>query len=106
MPTSNQVFYEFLNDLGDLKGITLIAMYADLHKYLNLVSDQGPKEQIQQAAQTIFKDYIVEDNTYSLESNELLEDLRELYSKSDRKIMADLDQALFEDLYSFCIGGL
>ena len=33
MPTSCQIFYDFINDLGDVKGITLIAMYADLRVF-------------------------------------------------------------------------
>lgn len=39
MPASSQMFYEFINDLGDIRGITLIALYADLRLYMNLVND-------------------------------------------------------------------
>lgn len=39
MPASSQMFYEFINDLGDVQGITLIALYADLRLYMNMISD-------------------------------------------------------------------
>ena len=39
MPASSKIFYEFITDLGDIRGITLIALYADLRLYLNMVSD-------------------------------------------------------------------
>ena len=39
MPASSQMFYDFINDLGDIRGITLIALYADLRLYMNLVND-------------------------------------------------------------------
>ena len=39
MPASSQMFYEFINDLGDIRGITLIALYADLRLYLNMIGD-------------------------------------------------------------------
>ena len=39
MPSSSQIFYEFIHDLGDIRGITLIALYADLRIYMHLVSD-------------------------------------------------------------------
>ena len=37
MPVSSKMFYDFLNDLGDIKGMTLIALYADLRRYMVLV---------------------------------------------------------------------
>ena len=33
MPTSCQIFYEFINDLGDAQGITLMALYADIRVF-------------------------------------------------------------------------
>ena len=42
MPVSSQMFYEFINDLGDIRGITLVALYADLRVYTNLVIDLAP----------------------------------------------------------------
>ena len=44
MPVSSQMFYEFINDLGDIRGITLVALYADLRVYTNLVIDQAPAD--------------------------------------------------------------
>lgn len=39
MPTSCQTFYDFINDLGDLQGVTLMALYADIRVFKNLVSE-------------------------------------------------------------------
>lgn len=33
MPTSCQTFYEFISDLGDAQGITLMALYADIRVF-------------------------------------------------------------------------
>ena len=41
MPVSSKMFYDFLNDLGDIKGMTLIALYADLRRYMVLVQDKA-----------------------------------------------------------------
>jgi len=41
MPTSCLFFYDFINDLGDLQGITLIAMYADLRVFQNILAETG-----------------------------------------------------------------
>ena len=46
MPVSSKMFYDFLNDLGDIKGITLIALYADLRRYMVLVQDKAPDNEI------------------------------------------------------------
>ena len=37
MPISSKMFYDFLDDLGDIKALTLIALYADLRRYMVLV---------------------------------------------------------------------
>ena len=49
MPASSQIFYEFINDLGDIRGITLIALYADLSIYKNMVTEgrsEGEKREL------------------------------------------------------------
>ena len=76
MPASSQMFYEFINDLGDIRGITLIALYADLRLYLNMIGDQESPEEIAKQAQVIYQDYIIENNTYEMESNDIIMDLR------------------------------
>ena len=64
MPTSCQIFYDFINDLGDVKGITLIAMYADLRFFQNALAESGGLNDLREAARTIMEDYCVDDNTY------------------------------------------
>jgi hypothetical protein len=40
------MFFEFINDLAEIKGLTLIALYADLRRYMNLLADRAPAEDI------------------------------------------------------------
>lgn len=100
------MFYEFINDLGDVRGITLIALYADLRMYLNMVTDQVSDEELNKQALIVFQDYIVEDNTYEMEPNEIILDLRQGYNARKGTIEYDLDSELFQALYDFCIGAL
>jgi hypothetical protein len=86
MPTSSQTFYEFINDLGDIRGITLMALYADLRLFLNMVSDQAPDEELREQAMVIFKDYIIEGNTYEMEPNEITIELERGYSARHERI--------------------
>ena len=106
MPTSCQFFYEFINDWGDLQGITLMALYADLRVYLNLVSDQAPWDQLNAQAKLIYQDYILDQNTYEMEANDITRKLQNAYIERSGRIMAELDGKFFEELYEFCIGAL
>ncbi len=106
MPTSSQMFYDFINDLGDIRGITLIALYADLRLFLNMVNDQAPIEELTDQAMIIFKDYINEDNTYEMEPNEIILDLRMGYSARYERITLPIDSETFQPLYDFCMGAL
>ena len=98
------MFYEFINDLGDIHGITLVALYADLRIYMGLVVDKADQEVLEKQAKIIYKDYIIEGNTYEMEDNQILKQLREGYT--DGKIDRELDGELFQALYDFCIAGL
>ena len=95
MPASSQMFYEFINDLGDIRGITLIALYADLRIYMNRVADKADREVLEVQAQLIYKDYILEDNTYEMEENEVVLDLRNGYDVKRGQILYQLDGELF-----------
>jgi len=106
MPIASQMFYEFLNDLSDIRGMTLIAMYSDLRRYSNMISDHAPAEEIKKQAMTVYKDYIIKGNTYEMDSNEIIDDLREGYNGKTKEIEYDIDEVLFTDLFDFCIGGL
>ena len=106
MPASSQMFYEFINDLGDIRGITLIALYADLRLYLNMIGDQESPEEIAKQAQVIYQDYIIENNTYEMESNDIIMDLRYGYDLQTGQINYTLDGELFQPLFDFCIGAL
>ena len=106
MPIASQMFYEFINDLSDIKGMTLIAMYADLRRYMNMHNDHAPQEEIRKQAMTIYTDYIIEDNTYELPDNDIILDLRDGYNKKTGQIEYTLEDDLFCDLNEFCIGGL
>ena len=53
------------------------------------------------------KDYIVEDNAYEMEPNEITIQLRSLYMPNTGQIIDDLgDGKIFEELFEFCIGAL
>ena len=106
MPDSSQKFYEFINDLGDVRGITLIALYADLRIYMNMVSDGLGNDQLHAQAMVIYKDYVVQDNTYEMEPNEIIDDLRAGYDERKKEISYPIDGELFQALYDFCIGAL
>ena len=80
MPASSKIFYEFITDLGDIRGITLIALYADLRLYLNMVSDQDSDDVINTQALVIYHDYVIEGNIYEMEPNEITHDLRRGYN--------------------------
>lgn len=76
------MFYEFINDMGDIRGITLIALYADLSIYKSMVSEarsEGEKSDLNKQAQTIYHDYIITNNTYEMETNEIIDELRQRY---------------------------
>ena len=80
MPASSQMFYEFINDLGDIRGITLIALYADLRLYMNMCSDQISGDEINKQALVVYHDYVIEGNIYEMEPNEIIHDLRKGYN--------------------------
>eukprot|EP00353_Schmidingerella_taraikaensis_P009673 CAMPEP_0185592336 /NCGR_PEP_ID=MMETSP0434-20130131/67609_1 /TAXON_ID=626734 ORGANISM="Favella taraikaensis, Strain Fe Narragansett Bay" /NCGR_SAMPLE_ID=MMETSP0434 /ASSEMBLY_ACC=CAM_ASM_000379 /LENGTH=72 /DNA_ID=CAMNT_0028218071 /DNA_START=281 /DNA_END=499 /DNA_ORIENTATION=- len=71
MPTSCSMFYEFVNDLGDVQGITLMALYADLRIYLDLVQEHGGLNALRDQAKVIMIDYIVDGNNYGMTANEV-----------------------------------
>ena len=79
MPLSSEMFYQFINDLGDVRGMTLIALYADLRIYMNFISEKASEEELQKQAQIVFQDYIIEGNTYEMEANEIVLSLRDGY---------------------------
>ena len=101
------MFYEFINDLGDIRGITLIALYADLRIYMNMVADQAETALLKKQAKVIFEDFLVENNTYEMEGNEITLHLRNhAYDDRSGEILLPLDGDLFEALYEFCVGAL
>ena len=106
MPASSQMFYEFINDLGDIRGITLIALYADLRLYMNLVNDQADSEELSKQALIVYQDYLIGGNTYEMEPNEIIYELRRGYNVRTGMIEFNLDSELFQALYDFCIGAL
>ena len=59
--------------------MTLIALYADLRIYMNFISEKASEEELQKQAQIVFQDYIIEGNTYEMEANEIVLNLREVY---------------------------
>ena len=109
MPASSQMFYEFINDLGDIRGITLMALYADLRLYMNMVNDhlgENDQEELVKQAHLVYADYLVEGNTYEMEPNEIIHELRRGYNARSGQIEFNLDSELFQALYDFCIGAL
>ena len=54
MPLASQMFYDFINDLNDIKGMTLIAMYSDLRRYMNMINDHEPEKELLKQAFTIY----------------------------------------------------
>ena len=53
------------------------------------------------------KDYIVEDNSYDMHSNEITLELLQLYDPNTGQINDELsDGKTFEELFDFCIGAL
>ena len=106
MPVSSKMFYDFLNDLGDIKGMTLIALYADLRRYMVLVQDKSPDNEVVEQVSVIFRDYIVPNNTYGMPENEIILELRRGITTTNGKIKFDFDAELFQELYEFCVAGL
>ena len=54
----------------------------------------------------IFQDYVIEDNTYEMEVNDIVLELRTAYDTKTKQILYDLDGELFTLLYDFCTAGL
>mmetsp|Transcript_43268 Transcript_43268/g.57244 ORF Transcript_43268/g.57244 Transcript_43268/m.57244 type:complete len:147 (+) Transcript_43268:1210-1650(+) len=107
MPTSCHMFYEFINDLGDLQGITMMALYADIRVYQNMIDEQAEEEELKEQAVTIMKDYVLEFNTYQMGTNDITRELRRLYVPGTDEIREDLREGkLFDELFDFCMSGL
>ena len=101
------MFYEFVHDLGDVQGVTLMALFADLRVFSDIVNEHGGEDAIKEQARLIMDDYVVDGNTYEMDSNEVIEMLRALYNPSTGEFLCDLSQGtLFDELYEFCVGAL
>lgn len=101
------MFYEFVHDLGDVQGVTLMALFADLRVFNDIVNEHGGEDALKAQARVIMDDYVVDGNTYEMDSNEVIEMLRALYNQSTGEFLCDLSQGtLFDELYEFCVGAL